>query len=147
MRYRVLTNSDRGVAQLYFGDDPEHLPVTGIPLDLTQGGANSITGWSEDIPGDDEYNAEVDKQMRNNGFMKGEQSIRIFKQGGSPARDNVNRNIIRRILTRQTLDPDKTYYLKIKSVLDRTTAEFYMDGIEYCPKEVYDNPNEPEDIW
>ena len=147
VRYRVLTNSDRGVAQLYFGDDPEHLPVTGIPLDLTQGGANSITGWSEDIPGDDEYNAEVDKQMRNNGFMKGEQSIRIFKQGGSPARDNVNRNIIRRILTRQTLDPDKTYYLKIKSVLDRTTAEFYMDGIEYCPKEVYDNPVTPEDIW
>lgn len=34
-----------------------------------------------------------------------------------------------------------------KSVLHRTTAEFYMDGIEYCPKEVYDNPVTPEDIW
>ena len=59
----------------------------------------------------------------------------------------VNRNIVRRIVTRQTLDPDKTYYLKIKSVLDTETAEFYMDHIEYCPKEIYDNPVTPEDIW
>jgi hypothetical protein len=50
-------------------------------------------------------------------------------------------------VTRTTLDPEKTYYLKIKSVLDNTTSEFYMDHIEYCPKEIYDNPERPEDIW
>ena len=75
------------------------------------------------------------------------ESILILKQPGTTARANVNRNIVRRIITRQTLDPDKTYYLKIKSVLDTETAEFYMDHIEYCPKEIYDNPVTPEDIW
>ena len=35
----------------------------------------------------------------------------------------------------------------MKTVLDKETAEFYMDHIEYCPKEIYDNPVHPEDIW
>ncbi len=39
------------------------------------------------------------------------------------------------------------YYLRMKSVLDSDQTEFMMDMIEFCPKEVYDNPNEPEDIW
>ena len=37
--------------------------------------------------------------------------------------------------------------LRFKSVLDDQTREFYMDYLEYCPKEVYDNPETPEDIW
>ncbi|MCF0196832.1 MAG: hypothetical protein HUK03_06310, partial [Bacteroidaceae bacterium] len=146
VRYRILTNSDRGVAQFYFGDNPDNLPVSGIPVDLTQGGANPITGWAEDS-GDEDIDLEVDKQMRNKGFMKGEQSILILKNAGTTARDNANRNIVRRIITRQTLSPEKTYYLKIKTVLENERSEFYMDHIEYCPKEIYDNPNTPEDIW
>ena len=54
---------------------------------------------------------------------------------------------IRHILVRQTLDPDKTYYLRLKSVLDNSRTEMYMDYLEWCAKEIYDNPNEPEDIW
>lgn len=42
---------------------------------------------------------------------------------------------------------DETYYLRFKSVLDDQTREFYMDFLEFCPKEVYDNPETPEDIW
>lgn len=147
VRYRILTNSDRGVAQFYFGDNLNSLPVAGIPVNLTLGGADAITGWKEDTGTDDDADTEADKMMRNNGFMKGEESILILKNPGTTARANVNRNIVRRIITRQHLDPDKTYYLKIKTVLDRETAEFYMDHIEYCPKEIYDNPETPEDIW
>ena len=147
VRYRILTNSDRGVAQFYFGDNPANMPVAGIPVNLTLGGADPITGWIEDTGTDDDADAEADKQMRNNGFMKGEESILILKNPGTTARANVNRNIVRRIVTRQTLDPEKTYYLKIKSVLDAVTSEFYMDHIEYCPKEIFDNPEHPEDIW
>ena len=33
------------------------------------------------------------------------------------------------------------------TVVNREKAEFYMDYIEFCPKEVYDNPQTPEDIW
>ena len=50
-------------------------------------------------------------------------------------------------IIRQTMDPDKTYYMRVKSVLDSEQKEFYMDYMEYCPKEVYDNPEMPEDIW
>ena len=48
---------------------------------------------------------------------------------------------------RQTLDPSETYYIKLKSVLDSDRKEFYMDFIEYVAKEIYDNPERPEDIW
>ena len=147
VRYRILTNSDRGVAQFYFGDRLNGMPAAGIPVNLTLGGVDPITGWIADTGTDDDADAEADKQMRNCGFMKGEESILILKQPGTTARANVNRNIVRRIVTRQTLDPDKTYYLKIKSVLDSETSEFYMDHIEYCPKEIFDNPEVPEDIW
>ena len=147
IRYRILTNSNRGVAQFYFGDKPGSMPAAGIPVNLTLGGDDPITGWIADTGTDDDADSEADKQMRNNGFMKGEESILILKNPGTTARANVNRNIVRRIVTRQTLDPDKTYYLKMKSVLDAITTEFYMDHIEYCPKEIYDNPEQPEDIW
>ena len=147
VRYRILTNSDRGIAQFYFGDRLDAMPAAGIPVNLTLGGVDPITGWIADTGTDDDADSEADKQMRNCGFMKGEESILILKNPGTTARANVNRNIVRRIVTRQTLDPDKTYYLKMKSVLDTETAEFYMDHIEYCPKEIYDNPEHPEDIW
>ena len=147
VRYRILTNSSRGIAQFYFGDRRDAMPAAGIPVNLTLGGVDPITGWIADTGTDDDADAEADKQMRNCGFMKGEESILILKNPGTTARANVNRNIVRRIVTRQTLDPNKTYYLKMKSVLDTETAEFYMDHIEYCPKEIYDNPEHPEDIW
>ncbi len=143
LRYRVLSNDARGVAQLYFGSDKNNLAVTGIPLDLTLGGASLFSGWEEDTE-DQEYNAEVDKRMRNNGFMKGELGI---SNSIHLCRSTAYKHVVRRIITRQTMDPDKTYYLKIKSVLDSDKMEFYMDHLEFCPKEVYDNPESPEDIW
>ena len=45
------------------------------------------------------------------------------------------------------MDPNQTYYLRFKSVLDSSTSSFFMDYLEFCPKEVYDNPEKPEDIW
>ena len=31
--------------------------------------------------------------------------------------------------------------------IESERKEFYMDYIEYCPKEIYDNPAKAEDIW
>ena len=53
----------------------------------------------------------------------------------------------RHILWRGTMEAGKTYYLQFRSVLDSDTKELYLDYIEFCPKEVYDNPSEPEDVW
>ncbi|MCR5851567.1 MAG: fasciclin domain-containing protein [Bacteroidaceae bacterium] len=147
VRYKVLANSKRGVAQIYFGSDPDKLPVAGIPLDLTMDCRNDITarlvGWERDTD-DDDYDAEVDKKMRNNGYMKGPKSI---NSADGTERDYNDRENIRHIFVRQTLDPNETYYIKLKSVLDAEKKEFYMDFIEYCAKEIYDNPEKPEDIW
>ena len=81
--------------------------------------------------------------MRNNNRMRGEMSI---QNSGGPCRIG-SPSILRHILTRQTLDPDKTYYLRLKSVLDSNKKEMYMDYLEWCAKEIYDNPVTPEDIW
>lgn len=147
VRYKVLATSQRGIAQIYFGSDPNNLPVAGIPIDLTMGFNSERgvlqTGYERDTD-DDDYNAEVDKRLRNNGYMKGPQSI---NSNDGTERGWNDRENIRHIFVRQTLDPNKTYYIKVKSVLDSDKKEFYMDFIEYCAKEIYDNPETPEDIW
>lgn len=138
-------------AQLYFGDNLNNLPVVGIPVDLVLCGDASRCGesgvrrcaWEPDS-GDDDYDVEIDKRMRNNGFMKGELGL---WNGTTGCRSDGNKHIIRHLVTRQLMDPDKTYYIKFKSVLDSDRKELYLDTIELCPKEVYDNPETPEDIW
>jgi len=148
VRYKVLANGNRGIAQIYFGTNPDKLPAAGIPLDLTMDCRNANdarkVGWEDDVPNDDDYNAEIDKKMRNNGYMKGPQSI---NSNDGTERGYNDRENIRHIFVRQTLDPNETYYIRLKSVLDSDKKEFYMDFIEYCAKEIYDNPERPEDIW
>ena len=155
IRYAVQTESqNRGMCQVYFGDNKDNLRAMGIPLDVRMGGQTrktsagnfeSIVGWETDKVNDDDYNAEVDKKMRNNGFMKGAAHYSKTPGGTNYARTLVD--LTRRIIVREYMYPNKTYYLKFKSVLEDEKKEFYMDYIEFCAKEVYDNPNDPEDIW
>jgi len=143
-RYDVLPNGDRGIQQFYFGEDPNRLPAAGIPVNLTRGIGSMNVGYEADT-GDDDYDAEVDKRLRNNGVMKGAKSVTADGTTGDIERNRSSN--LRYIIVRQTMDPDKTYYMRVKSVLDSEEKEFYMDYMEYCPKEVYDNPEHPEDIW
>ena len=149
----------RGMVQFYWGTNKDKLAAMGIPLDLRQAGDNTLHtpngNVKSDIGGgetaypdtdDDDYNAEVDKRMRNFGFMKG---CNQYCAGG-PGNSNMMRasNIcVRRIIIRETMDPDETYYIRFKTVMDDDTRFFYMDYLEYCAKDVYDNPEKPEDIW
>ena len=143
-RYDVLPNGDRGIQQFYFGDDPNRMAAAGIPINLTQGIKDMNVGWEKDGQ-DDDYNAEVDKRLRNNGVMKGAKTVTADGTGNDIERNRTTN--LRYIILRQTLDPDKYYYMRVKSVLDSEEKEFYMDYMEWCPKEVYDNPEHPEDIW
>ncbi len=144
VRYGYSVYEFRGIFQMYFGTDLDNLAPADIPLDMRT--SPSRIGWEEDTE-DDDYNAEIDKRMRNNGYMKGLISYSGTAGGNNYARKQLN--LGRRIFFRQTMDPDKTYYLRMKSCLDvdRENAQLYMDLMEICPKSVYDNPNEPEDIW
>ena len=147
--------SMRGMVQFYWGSNKEKLAAMGIPLDLRQSADNTLhtangnvksdIGYEEDTD-DDDYNIEVDKRLRNNGFMKG---CNQYCAGG-PGTSTMMRasNIcVRRIILRETMDPDEIYYIKFKTVMDDDTRFFYMDYLEYCAKDVYDNPEKPEDIW
>lgn len=144
LRYKVLPNGDRGIQQFYFGDDPNRMPAAGIPVNLTTPIKNIISGYQKDT-GDDDHDAEMDKQFRNNGVMRGAKSVTADGTTGDIERNRDSN--LRYIIVRQTLDPDKTYYMRVKSVLDAEDKEFYMDYLEWCPKEVYDNPETPEDVW
>lgn len=155
LRYAIQSNSrQRSMCQIYFGTDKDNLPAMGIPLDLRQAGtfralssgnvASTLVGWELDTP-DDDYNAEVDKKMRNNGFMKGAYNYTFTPGGNDCARDA--QTTLRRIIVRTYMKPDEVYYIKFKNVLDDKDKQHYMDYLELCAKEVYDNPMTPEDIW
>ena len=154
IRFGVATGSYvRSMAQVYFGTNREWMPAAGIPLDLRLGGLemrvnNSATpsnvGWEEDTD-DEEYNDRVTKAMRTKGFMKAPNSW--TNQMGSSTSVRTFHYMSRRILVSTRLEPYQNYYIRFKSVLDEEAKEFYMDYFEYVPKEVYDNPEESEDIW
>lgn len=156
---RLATHSggnSRGIFQLYFGTAPDNLLPLGMPIDFRQSGDNTLhtsggnvasnIGYQKDTFNDDSYNQIIDNELRENGYMKGCMQYLAGAPGTSTTlRDN--NYCLRRILGKMTMDPNKTYYLRLKNVLDRNDTQFYLDYIEYCPKSVYDNTNEPEDIW
>lgn len=145
IRMGVSTESPwRGICQVYYGDNKDALYPTGIPVNMSLGGTDPLLRWEEDTQ-DDDYNAEIDKRMRNNGFMKGPEYFTEIP-GGSQTGRRLKKTT-RRILLRTYIDAEKVYYLRFKSVQDSRDKQLFLDYIEWCPKEIYDNPNTPEDIW
>jgi len=149
IRMGVSTYSGtRGICQVYWGSHKDQLVAQGIPVNMQLGGnsENNILGWESDIKDDDDYNAEVDKKMRNNGFLKGPEYI--VASAGSTVTNRMNAGATRRIVVRESMSPDVIYYMRFKTVQpDYTTKQLFIDYLEWCPKEVYDNPEKPEDIW
>lgn len=144
--------TNRSIYQFYWGEDPDRLASVGLPIDFRIGGIYSYMfgetrlsymGWESDTE-DDDYNAEVDKFLRNNDYMKGPKYI--ISLGGS-YHQRQESSFTRRILLRQYMEPDKDYYLRFKSCIDDPTRYILLDYFEYVSKEVFDNPCEPEDIW
>lgn len=155
LRLAVQCNSSyRGIVQYYIGSDKNNLTPVGLPMDMREGAITRYTpagkfpsrfGWEADKVADPEYNRMVDLRLYEFGVLKGPK-IYSFTPGGSNfARDSEN--TLRRIVWRGQLKAGETYYLKIKNVLEDYSKQFYLDYIEWCPKSVYDNPNEPEDTW
>lgn len=146
LRYKLLATAARGVVQVYFGTDPNHLPVTGIPIDMTKGvvaafGENAKWEELQDNGHDQDEIIEIDHKLRNHGLMKATK----HEQDSELARNKEN--CCRYILIRKPLEPNKPYYVRFKSVLDSKSKELYLDYFEWCPKEVYDSPEKPEDSW
>lgn len=148
-RYKLLATAARGVVQVYFGTDPDRLPVAGIPIDMTKN-VEAFFGegasWSDlsDVGKDDDQIIDIEHKLRNHGLMKATKHETEMNTNTARSKNNCSRHII----VRQTLDPGETYYVRFKSVLpDMTRPELYLDYFEYCPKEIFDSPEKPEDIW
>ena len=45
--------------------------------------------------------------------------------------------VMRRIVITTQMEPEKTYYLRMKSVLDDSQRQLYIDYLELVPKSVY----------
>ena len=145
IRLGVSTYSGtRGICQIYWGSRKDQLAPQGIPVNMQLGGQDPMLGWEKDTD-DDDYNAEVDKKMRNNGFMKGPEYI-VANAGGRET-NRLSSGSTRRIIVREPMSPDVTYYLRFKTVQENRQKQLFVDYLEWCPKEVYDNPVTPEDIW
>ena len=142
VRYLLLATSARGIVQVYFGSNPNNLPVAGIPIDIRKP-LNTYFNFDVTPSNDPDYNAEMDKILRNNGRLRGPACY----SGDGYKNAYLDLRIQRFIIARQTMDPNETYYIRFKNVLDLQKNEFHMDFLELCPKEVYDNPETPEDIW
>lgn len=144
LRYGLCAQSMWSVVQFYLGSDMNRMPVTGIPIDMTIPMTDVRFGYEADT-NDWDFNAEVEKHLRNNGYIKGCKTY--CQKGAASASNRVQSNYFRRIITRQYLESGKTNYLRMKSVIDSQTRCLHLDYFELCPKEVFDNPSELEDIW
>ncbi len=152
IRMGTTNNTLRGMCQVYFGESPESLVPTGLPLDMRQPAAgNDNIGWVAD--GDDaDVNAENDKNMRNHGYMKAPKIFTVTNGNGGGDDGNVRKvsgngyASMRVILTTQYLEAGKSYYLRFKSALDKSDSQFFSDYLEFVPRNIY-NGTEPEDIW
>lgn len=146
-RIGLSNNAWRGMMQVYFGSNKNNLEAVGLPLDMRIEGSTATTvfGWEEDSNDEDE-NTQIEKNMRVHGYMKPP------KYFGSANRASANGNFrnssacFRRIIYTGNMSPDKTYYVRFKSVLETTDGQFFLDYIELTPKSVY-NGVEEEDDW
>lgn len=137
----------RGMCQVYFGTNKQNLEATGLPLDMRVYTNHDVTGFEEDDKnGDEDVNTEIEKRMRLQGYMK---SPKYFGPASSSAVTSNYRNnerVLRGIIYTGTFDPKKTYYIRLKSVLENTSTQLFLDYIEFCPKSVY-NGGVEEDDW
>ena len=142
----------RGMAQFCIGTDPTQLTTVSV-VDMRQGGLYlnipstqiaSDMGWREDTgdPVQDRFN---DLRFHEKGFMKGPQNY-----SASPgSKDAVRKQqfVLRRVIWAGAVEADQPMYLRIRNVMASDLKQFFLDYIEWCPKEVYNNPETPEDIW
>lgn len=139
--------SIRGMAQIYFGDDPERLTPAGLPYDMRQTPSedNPSIPWFVDTE-DWDINMEKDKNMKNQGFMKGPRYYTRCTDVDAPIRNVASYIAIRRIITTAYMEAGKDYYIRFKSALKKTDAELNIDFFEYASTAVF-NGVEAEDIW
>lgn len=152
IRLGLSTNAYRGMYQFYLGEGTNNrtrMEALDIPVDErinisnNQDGTPDVTtGWCLYTLFED-MGVETDKSMRNLGWMRGSLYYTL-KNASNPMR-GLN-NAVRRIITRHELKQGDNW-LRIKSVLEGTQWQPYLDFIEIVPANVYNNSRYLEDMY
>jgi uncharacterized surface protein with fasciclin (FAS1) repeats len=124
IHFSFVATPSRGVAQLYFDDEP-----CGIPLDMRIEGDSPKIGWVNDNQTEDN-GLENDKMMRNRGYLKGTDVAYIFNNSNI---ERFEKTCLRLILTTKTFDTYRPHTLRVKSVEERRDREFKIDYLDFIP--------------
>lgn len=153
VRFFTCVNfSTRGIIQAYFGSDPNHLEVCGIPFDMRWDG-KELFGWQPDKVKDrsvyDEADLTFDKQIHNLGWMKGPDSYYSASSEDGGAKGTCFRDMsftVRKVITQAHIEGDKDYYIRFQQKRDPgDKCALNFDFIELCPVGIYNSPAYPED--
>ena len=147
VRFATQNVSDRrGMCQFYFGENKSNLAAIGLPIDQRVTGTIPTIGYVADGR-DQDINDENDHVMFIHDYMKA--PLYFGTTSGSRVKTNLrgDAQVMRRIVTTADMDPHKTYYLRMKTVLEKTKGnQLFIDYLELVPKSVYAGAL-PEDKW
>jgi uncharacterized surface protein with fasciclin (FAS1) repeats len=128
IRFGYSPYAERGVAQIYFDNQP-----CGIPLNNSLYADNPKIGWIIDADTED-GGVENDKMMRNRGYMKGPTVLWTNDQT-SIARDDSW--CLRKILKTATFETTAPHFFRVKCV-EEADKEFNLDYMEFYPVAMLD---------
>lgn len=152
VRVGYTAEAARGMLQFYLGtsSDLSTMQALDIPLDMRIIPVNNAnldpdfnTGWCDWTRLDDK-GIESDANMRNLGYMRGPLYYTVGINSGNYARSHPKD--LRRIIAKQDFKQGE-YWLRFKSVIDNSAAQFHLDYIEFCPENVYNNTRYVEDMY
>ncbi|MCQ2111328.1 MAG: fasciclin domain-containing protein [Bacteroidaceae bacterium] len=134
---------DRGVVQIYVregNDETAAWVPCGIPVDLTLDRTDSRVGGASTTDMTDAEIAQLNKSMRNRGYMLPMDSYSDLSN------KLLNRtDCLRKIITTTYMYDNQDYWFRIRLVLDKPTAVCPLNVIELVPKSVYAG-DIPEDM-
>ena len=140
IRFGYCVSPNRAITQFYFDDK-----VCGIPVDLKIDGDDPLIGWESDESKTEDEIRELDKTMRNHGYMKGPASVVL------EANDNKNMRASNRALRKIVGQFNITrgdHWLRFKNVTDGGgNPEFNQDYLEIVPVGIIKNQSNPEDQY
>lgn len=146
LRMDISANANRGMAQIYFGEDIDNLSPCGLPVDMRVDDYSKIgpsCPWIKDTE-DQIVNIENDRNLRNQGYMKAPRYYFPMMRQGQDLRSYSN--VIRRIIDTRYMKANTTYYMRFKSAIRALNSQLYIDYFEYVPTNIY-NGFGPEDVW
>ena len=134
-------NTTGDIVQIYLDDK-----ICGLPIDTRLRSSDPTVGWVEDDSTHDN-GVELDKQMRNRGWMKGPDSfLVVINTSFTPARECSKS--VRRIITTRYLHEGE-HWLRIRKITNNAYEAQKNSGgydyIELVPLHIVSDPMKPED--